>query len=114
MKSLKNRESMKTVVVLVIIVVGVLGFRLGLSAALKTRYPYTPVVSGSMKPALQVGDIVIVQGIQNACQIQVGDIIVFHSSTSSITIVHRVVEKTYREEAWYFKTKGDANPIPDL
>lgn len=107
--SLKNRDFLKTIGVLVIVVVGVLGFRLGLSVTLRTRHPYVPVVSGSMRPALQVGDLVIVQGIQNACHIQVDDIIIFQRSTSSSTFIHRVVEKNLEGETWYFKTKGDAN-----
>ena len=112
--NLKNREFLKTIGVLVIVVIGVVGFRFGLSVALRTRHPYVPVVSGSMRPALQVGDMVIVQGVQTACHIQVDDIIVFHRSTSSRTFIHRVVEKSLEGETWYFKTKGDANPNPDL
>jgi len=119
---------MKTVVLLIVILVGVFGFQLGLRAALRTSYPLAAVESGSMVPTLNVGDIIVVRGTSNASEIKVGknpegDIIVFYHPTNvrrvywffkeRALIVHRAVDKAYVDGKWRFQTWGDNNPGPD-
>ena len=70
------------------------------------------VVSGSMCPELQVGETVITRQVDPAT-IEPGDIITFRSPTDDRPICHRVVE-TKGDGPLYFRTKGDANSIPDL
>jgi len=124
-----KREYMKTVVLLIIILVGVFGFQLGLRAALRTSYPLAAVESGSMVPTLNVGDIIVVRGTSNASEeIKVGknpegDIIVFYHPTNvrrvywffkeRALIVHRAVDKKNVNGTWCFRTWGDNNPGPD-
>ena len=85
---------------------------LGLQRALTTTHPWVTVASGSMRPTLEVGDLVIIQGTP-ASSIQVGDIIVFDSPEGSLTI-HRVTRiQTLQNGTILFKTKGDANPSED-
>ena len=95
-----------------------------LQVSLNTQTPIVVVVSGSMAPTINEGDILFVQGrdpslIQNGSAVEKdGDIIVFNayglwSSAPLDPIVHRVIEKWYDNGTWYFRTKGDANSVPD-
>jgi len=76
-----------------------------------TGLPSVVIVRGkSMEPSLIEGDIVFVVQ-KNPEKISIGDIVVFDFRGTSI--VHRVVEKSFIEEAVGFTTKGDANPTTD-
>jgi len=68
------------------------------------------VLSGSMRPALCPGDLVIVKAMDPA-SINVGDIVTFKSETGVFT--HRVFEKKTENGVILFITKGDANEDPD-
>lgn len=74
--------------------------------------PLYVVISGSMEPTYQKGDILVV-GRVDVNTIQEGDIVVFDSPFGGIPIVHRVHEIRNEEENTYFVTKGDNNPFPD-
>jgi len=111
---LLKSELVKTAILLLIAVISVAGFWLALRAALRTEYPLHAVISGSMIPSLQIGDLVVVQGGLNPGEIYAvpgnGDIIVFRKPTDPDEfIVHRAVNKVYRGSSWFFKTKGDSN-----
>jgi len=120
---LKLRSNhVKVIVLMGIIVVSILSLWFGLRAFLKTDYPLLAVTSVYMVPTLQFGDLIMVQGVSNACDIVVGrvaavppgDIIVFHKPTEpSELIVHRAIDKEFRDGKWYFQTKGDANTSTD-
>jgi signal peptidase len=77
---------------------GALGFNLSI------------VGSGSMKPAMDVGDIVIVREIA-ADDIHEDDVILYKKE-SSMTI-HRIIEIQHDNPSISFVTKGDANSAPD-
>jgi signal peptidase len=117
---LKN-SYVKTVILAVIIIGGVMGFWLGLKAGLRTEYPLLTVASGSMVPTLNVGDLIAVQGVENASALNAapkpdGEIIVFRSPRiEGELIVHRAIYKEFNEDdrLWYFRTQGDANFGPD-
>lgn len=69
------------------------------------------IVSGSMSPYLEVGDVAIVKRISPA-EVNVGDVIQFQEE--KVRITHRVIEiKETRKGERYFITKGDANASPD-
>jgi signal peptidase len=68
------------------------------------------IMTGSMNPTIPVGSIVIIKKV-NPEDVDVGDIIAFKGSES--TILHRVIDKVVEEETFYFRTKGDANDVPD-
>lgn len=105
----------------VIIIGGVMGFWIGLKAGLRTEYPLLTVASGSMVPTLNVGDLIAVQGVENASALYVapkpnGEIIVFRSPRmEGELIVHRAIygELNPDDQLWYFRTQGDANFGPD-
>lgn len=94
----------------IIVGVGVLAIWIGLQAAFGTQNPFYVVVSGSMIPALEVYDVLIVQGHEPFEEIEVGDIIVFdRPSDHDRVIVHRVAAIT-DDDPRTLRTMGDANP----
>jgi signal peptidase len=84
-------------------------------ALVGAEYSYS-VRSGSMSPAIDAGDAVVVAD-RPTDAIQVGDVVTFvptgFSSTSDVRVTHRVVAVHDRSDGVYFETKGDANEDPD-
>ena len=71
------------------------------------------VDSGSMEPALCVGEAAICRPVSSA-QIEVGDIIAYESPEyPGVIISHRVTGIVDTEGGLSFQTKGDANNSPD-
>jgi signal peptidase len=70
----------------------------------------TVIYSGSMRPTLQVGDIVIIQKtpIENLKQ---GDIIQYRDN--NVSYVHRIYAINIDNQQTHITTKGDANDNPD-
>lgn len=76
------------------------------------NWQFEAILSGSMSPALDTGELVVVFPV-NPNAIQIGDIIVFHPPREPDTlIVHRVVA-IESGSPLSFQTKGDANPSAD-
>lgn len=117
---LKN-EYVSLAIMLLIFAISVFAFWFGLRAVLRVEYPLCGVASGSMKPTLRIGDLIVVHGLDpnkiNAAQAPEGDIIVFYnprySRDPNKLIVHRAINKTYEGGMLKFTTKGDANLGPD-
>lgn len=72
--------------------------------------PYI-VLSGSMEPNLQVGDLVVSKQV-NEKQVEIGDIITFEDENGS-TITHRVVDIIIKDGEKLYQTKGDNNNAKD-
>jgi len=70
----------------------------------------TVIYSGSMQPAIGVGDVVLISKVP-VDTIQKGDIIQYRSD--NISIVHRVYDIYNQDNTQLFITKGDANNNPD-
>ncbi len=89
-----------------IICVVIIWFSVGL-------FPFHPslVASGSMRPVMEAGDVVIIAKVP-ADVIKEGDIIQFRKE-EKITVMHRVIEIQETEGAKFFITKGDDNAEPD-
>jgi len=131
-KKLWKNEYFRTVVMILIIVVVVLGFWYGLRWGLHTDFPVLAVASGSMSlpkgvpdpgwagpfsRTLHTGDLIVVEGVSasdiHPGQAPVGDILVFHVSPGSDElIVHRAIGETTIGGTVYFITQGDANNAP--
>ena len=75
--------------------------------ALDTDYPMATVSSGSMWPALKEGDILLVQGVDSAEDLKVGDIIAFRHEGG--LAIHRIVSIDGEQ----ITTQGDANSKQD-
>lgn len=70
------------------------------------------VVSGSMEPAIHVGDLAVIKPM-TAESVQVGDLLTFSNFGVPGTTTHRVVAVKEIDGRQYFQTKGDANDSPD-
>jgi len=109
----------KTLLLLVLVVLGNFLFQEALVLILKTDRPLQTPISPSMEPTLKVGDLLIIQGGLRAEDVYAnpvnGDIIVFRNprNPNGIPIVHRAIDKFQEEGKWYFITKGDANTWDD-
>ncbi|AUX10389.1 signal peptidase I [Halalkaliarchaeum desulfuricum] len=70
------------------------------------------VLSGSMEPAISVGDVVIVDDVE-AEAIQENDVITYVRGGEETPTTHRVVEVLEEDGQLAFRTQGDANDEPD-
>lgn len=110
---IKRHEWIKLLILAVVLISASNLAWFGLRVALNAEHPILVVVSGSMVPTLNAGDIIAVHGSQPE-DISVGTIIVFHSPRDYDTlIVHRVIEKVDYNDGIGFKTKGDFNLFAD-
>jgi len=84
--------------------------------ALLGQLHFLIVLSESMKPNINMGDIVVTASA-NPEDIQVGDVITFRQPTASNpdrSVTHRVIEIIDDDPGINFQTKGDANEDPDM
>lgn len=75
------------------------------------------VLSPSMQPALQPGDVVVVREASPA-EVQVGDVIVYRAEgevggQGTDRVVHRVIAERHLEGGVAYRTRGDANDRAD-
>ncbi|CEG49921.1 signal peptidase i [Plasmopara halstedii] len=75
--------------------------------------PVVVVLSGSMEPAFQRGDILYLDN--NKQQLEIGDIVVYKVKGRDIPIVHRLLELHERasDGKHVYLTKGDNNNVDD-
>jgi len=112
-KFFKKNPAARAIVLILILFVATYGSVEVLKIVLNTESPLMVVSSGSMIPTLNVGDIILVRGV-DASTITVGTIIIFHSPYDyQMPIVHRVMSISNDAGTLYFQTKGDNNPGPD-
>jgi len=112
----KNRY-IRIAIVAFLVVMCIVAFWFCLKVALKSEYPLLPVDAGSMKPTLNIGDLIIVQGMSDASEIKAekpdGDIIVFRRpSNPDAVIIQRAINKTLVDGVWYFRTQEDNASSP--
>ena len=75
-------------------------------------YQAYTVISGSMEPAISIGSLVYVKGLEPK-EVKNDDIIAFYGGRdTNAVITHRVVEN--KIETKEFVTKGDANQTVDM
>ncbi|TMW57794.1 hypothetical protein Poli38472_014397 [Pythium oligandrum] len=85
----------------------------GLMMHTQSESPVVVVLSGSMEPAFQRGDILYLDN--NKPQLDIGDIVVYKVKGRDVPIVHRVLEKHQRTSDGHevYLTKGDNNNVDD-
>lgn len=74
------------------------------------------IISPSMKPTINVYDVIVDTPIKDPSKVKVGDIITFVSSSSiskGYTVTHRVSGITVIDGKYEFSTKGDNNATED-
>lgn len=109
----RHRKLVINLLSLAVLAISVLGIYIALQISLNTNKPLVAVVTGSMSPSYEVGDLLIVQGVRPN-DIEEGDVIVFEQLYANELIVHRVIKvETSEDGTILFRTKGDANPIED-
>lgn len=76
-------------------------------------YQALTIGSGSMSPAIEKGDVIVLKSMKNeeARKIKKGDVLVYNHDNK--IIVHRVIKKSNNGETISFKTKGDYNNTKD-
>jgi signal peptidase len=102
---MKMKNSMGTILYIILGVVLAFAANQGLAFALATDMPMVAVESNSMVPTFYRGDILILQGMP-AEELGVGDVIVFSPDSRGTPVVHRIVAIN---PDGTFQTKGDAN-----
>lgn len=108
-----RRRDLRRAALVIGVVIALLGATyVGSQAALGTRQPLLAIESGSMEPALRLGDLVLLEQV-DAAQIRIGTIIAFTSECLPSPVIHRVVGITETTSGLEFTTRGDANPGPD-
>lgn len=78
-------------------------------------YSIFTIVSSSMVPEYNVGDMVIAK-TKNVENINIGDDVVYLGTKGDFTdkiVTHRVIGKTNVDGKYEFETKGIANDLPD-
>ncbi|RLE94244.1 MAG: signal peptidase I [Thermoprotei archaeon] len=109
-----DRKLKTLVTIIVVVLLAYITINYLFKAILSTEIPLAVVSSWSMIPSLQVGDMIVIVGVQSSSDLQVGKVIVYKRSAGSEPTVHRII-KVYEREGNVYKlvTKGDANLIPD-
>lgn len=127
----KQRKLIVNILAITIPLLSAITVYFGLRIGLATTTPFVAVASGSMRPALETGDLVIIQGVP-ATSIHEEDIIAFESPDEyeqgnvtriwqfTVYTIHRVVKtQSFPNGTILFTTKGDDNdnidprPVPD-
>ncbi|CAG9986712.1 unnamed protein product [Clonostachys byssicola] len=85
----------------------------GLSVISDSPSPIVVVLSGSMEPAFQRGDLLFLWNRNLLQDTSVGEVVVYNVKDKDIPIVHRVVRKYGEGEDAKLLTKGDNNPSDD-
>lgn len=74
-------------------------------------YRHMTVLTGSMRPSIEPGDIVVSKEVQPE-HIRTGDVITYRISKST-SVTHRVVEVITNRDRLMYSTKGDYNNTKD-
>ena len=80
------------------------------------RFSLYRIISESMEPYINKNDIIINVRVDDLSTVEIDDVITFRSSArgqESKVITHRVIEIVYVDGDREFKTRGDANAVPD-
>ena len=70
------------------------------------------VLTGSMEPNYNIGDLIIVKEVKEN-EINVGDVITYSMGNGTETISHRIINITNKDGKVQYETKGDNNNSPD-
>ncbi|WXG47672.1 MAG: signal peptidase I [Candidatus Atabeyarchaeum deiterrae] len=126
MKKSQMKEAAKIILLFVIIGGGVFGANVALQVAMGTPIPVVVVVSTSMVPTLNVGDVCVIRNVSADQYVvgnhttRTGDIIVIDVHEWEIAhnlptdpVIHRIIDRIYDNGTYWFRTQGDNNQPPD-
>lgn len=107
------RKRVAQVVQLLYVIATALAVWRGMSVLTNTESPVVVVLSGSMEPGFQRGDLLFLT--MDSSPIRVGEITVYRTTGGNIPIVHRVIEThSGRDNKQLLLTKGDNNQDDDI
>lgn len=109
LRQVTRRVVVSVVVAMVLVTLLVLAAPM---VALSLGYRTYVVAGDSMSPAVRVGDAVLLEMVA-ADDIRVGDLITFRPLRSDTITSHRVISTHVVAGRMHFRTKGDANDLPD-
>lgn len=114
---IKNTICWVSIAVLVFTVLSFLIVRINGGTPSIFGYTIHRVQSGSMEPALMVGDIILNKDVDDVTTLKLGDIITFQGGDQygNNHITHRIVQEPRmgKDGVYYLITKGDANDVED-
>ncbi|CAN6632136.1 signal peptidase complex catalytic subunit Sec11p [Trichomonascus vanleenenianus] len=87
-------------------------FYKGLAVVSNSSSPIVVVLSGSMEPAFQRGDVLFLWNREH--RLKVGDVVVYNVEGRDIPIVHRIMREHSSDRKQLLLTKGDNNAMDDL
>lgn len=114
----KIRSIILTLIILLALIVMVFVMIARISGNTPSFFGYSVfrVSSGSMKPAYEVGDVIIVKEV-DPMTLKVGDVCTYNGTKGDFAgkiVTHRVIKEPYNDGGkYYIQTKGDANPLED-
>ena len=73
---------------------------------------FQPVLSGSMRPGIQPGDLAVTQPVAVSA-LRVGDVVAYFPPGEPKAVLHRITEMGQDAGRTWVITKGDANPTTD-
>ena len=94
-----------------ILILAVVGLAIALAGVRVLGYTPYAILSPSMTPQYQVGDLVYVKSCPPE-EIEVGDVLTFVANENLLVVTHRVADVDRENRC--FVTKGDANNSEDL
>lgn len=101
------RKILGWVIYIIVLIVLIYGIPKAMVYVLDTPYPMAAITSGSMWPALKSGDMVLIKGVSDKGEVEVGDIIVYQNRRGFT--IHRITKINDNSVI----TKGDANNTSD-
>lgn len=113
-KLLNSIVNLLLIFTLVIVAMTVISYKVSGGQPNLFGYQFKVVLSGSMEPGIKTGAIIAVKPVQDVTELQVNDVITFHSSTDRQSfITHRIVDIEGEGSEQSFITKGDNNEAMD-
>lgn len=83
------------------------------AAVVSGNFQARPVLTGSMRPGLPVGGLVVTKRVP-VSSLQLRDVIVFHRPDNpDELVVHRIIALRHVAGALEIRTQGDDNPVRD-
>lgn len=107
-----SKRSMLRVAVDVSLLVLALAALAGGAAVVFLHLSLQPVLSGSMRPGIQPGDLAITRPVA-ASSLEAGDVIVYVPPGGDEAVMHRLTSIERRDDGLWITTKGDANDVGD-
>jgi signal peptidase len=70
------------------------------------------VTSGSMRPAIEPGDVLITH-LKSVRTVEKGNVVLLFNNKTQNVDAHRIVDLSVENDLVTLTTKGDSNPLPD-